>query len=233
MAVLWAIVVGALGGLGIAGLAAWVPAHMARQEAQWRAELLREAGDAAVQAVPEARGGRVLPGWRLVALAVVLGVAVAIEGAAGRGWSTPMVLRMGFAWVLIALALIDLRTHLLPDMLVLPALWFGLVLQTVPGLGTVGVEHAIWGAAAGYLLLWVPATLFNRMRGVEAMGHGDFKLLAAFGAWAGVGSLVPVVLVASFAAALFHAVRGRGRHEEFAFGPWLAGAALGHLMLAA
>jgi len=230
MTVLLAILVGALGGLCIVGLTTWIPVHMAQQEAQWRAEL-HEYAERISQSMPEVPGYSLRPGRDLAVLGVALGIAVAVGGVAAQGWSAPSVLRMCFAWILVALALIDLRTHLLPDTLVLPALWFGLVLQTIPGFGTVGVEHAIWGAAVGYLLLWLPATLFNLIRGADAMGHGDFKLMAAIGAWAGVSCLLPVVLVASFAAALFHVLRGRGRHEEFAFGPWLAGVAVGYMML--
>lgn len=77
-------------------------------------------------------------------------------------------------------------------------------------------------------MLWVPALIFSLVRGVEAMGHGDFKLMAMIGAWLGAGSLVWILLAASLAGALFHLVRGRRGREEFAFGPWLAAAAVGY-----
>ncbi|MEO8984138.1 MAG: A24 family peptidase, partial [Rhodanobacter sp.] len=102
--------------------------------------------------------------------------------------------------VLIALAGIDLRTQLLPDQLTLPLLWLGLVLALVPTF--VATPSAITGAAIGYLSLWSVYWGFKLLTGKEGMGHGDFKLLAALGAWMGPVALLPIVLLSSLIGAL-------------------------------
>jgi leader peptidase (prepilin peptidase)/N-methyltransferase len=134
----------------------------------------------------------------------------------------------GFAAVLVALAGIDWDTTLLPDSLTLPLLWAGLLAGAAGW--TIPLPDAVWGAALGYLSLWSVYWLFKKTTGKEGMGFGDFKLLAAVGAWLGVKMLLPVVLGASVLGAivgiamkLSSALR-EGRYVPF--GPFLAGAAL-------
>ena len=138
-----------------------------------------------------------------------------------------------FAAVLVALAGIDWDTTLLPDGLTLPLLWGGLVAAAL-GL-TTSLSSALWGAVAGYLSLWSVYWLFKLVTGKEGMGYGDFKLLAALGAWLGASMVLPVVLGAS----IFGAVVGiamklnsslrEGRYVPF--GPFLAGSGLAVLLL--
>lgn len=133
-----------------------------------------------------------------------------------------------FTWTLIALAFIDLDTQLLPDDMTLPLLWLGLLFN----LGGVyaPIEAAVIGAAAGYLALWSVYWLFRLATGREGMGYGDFKLLAAIGAWFGWQSLPAVVVLASaVGAAVGIALILLRRHERgvpIPFGPYLAGAGL-------
>lgn len=133
-------------------------------------------------------------------------------------------------WVLIAAAIIDLKTTLLPDVLTLPLLWLGLLLA-LTGIGTtVTLKDAVLGAMVGYLSLWSIYWLFKLTTGREGMGYGDFKLLAALGAWLGWHQL-PLVLLLS---AGVGAVIGIGmilflKHDKripIPFGPYLASAGL-------
>ena len=134
----------------------------------------------------------------------------------------------GFAATLVALAGIDWDTTLLPDNMTLPLLWSGLVAAAVGW--TIPLGDALWGAVAGYLSLWSVYCLFKLTTGKEGMGFGDFKLLAALGAWLGFKMILPVVLAAS----LIGAVVGIGMKMSSAlregryvpFGPFLAGAGI-------
>jgi leader peptidase (prepilin peptidase)/N-methyltransferase len=133
-----------------------------------------------------------------------------------------------FAAVLVALAGIDWDTTLLPDDMTLPLLWAGLVASAVGW--TIPLPDALWGAVVGYLSLWSIYWLFKLTTGKEGMGFGDFKLLAALGAWLGVKMLLPIVLGASLIGAvvgiamkLSAALREGG---YVPFGPFLAGAGL-------
>jgi leader peptidase (prepilin peptidase)/N-methyltransferase len=134
----------------------------------------------------------------------------------------------GFAAVLVALAGIDWDTTLLPDSMTLPLLWAGLVASAMGW--TLPLSDALWGAVAGYLSLWSIYWLFKLTTGKEGMGFGDFKLLAATGAWLGVKMLLPIVLAASLIGAIvgivmkLSAALREGRYVPF--GPFLAGAAL-------
>lgn len=129
-------------------------------------------------------------------------------------------------WALLCLALIDLDHQLLPDSIVLPLLWLGLLLSLKPVY--VDSQQAIVGAAAGYLVLWTIFHLFRLATGKEGMGHGDFKLLAALGAWTGWQMLPLIILLSS----LVGAVAGigmillgrRDRSAPIPFGPFLAAA---------
>jgi len=142
--------------------------------------------------------------------------------------------RFGFGWqgfgaallscFLVALSGIDLRTQLLPDQLTLPLLWLGLIaslenLYVVP-------KTAVLGAIAGYISLWSVWWLFKQLTGKEGMGHGDFKLLAALGAWCGLKGVLPIILLSSVVGAIIGSVwlatKGRDRATPIPFGPYLA-----------
>lgn len=142
------------------------------------------------------------------------------------GWGWPLSAALGFTWVMIALSVIDLRTQLLPDSLTLPLLWAGLALSLFPIF--VPPNTAIVGAMAGYLSLWSIYHLFRLLTGKEGMGYGDFKLLAAIGAWLGWQALPMVILLSSFVGALVGIglviFRRHDRQVPIPFGPYLAAA---------
>ena len=129
-----------------------------------------------------------------------------------------------FLWTLLALTGIDLDTQLLPDNLTLPLLWGGLIVN-LNGI-FVPLADAVIGAIAGYLVLWSIYWLFKLIRGKEGMGYGDFKLLAALGAWLGWKALPLIVLGSSVVGAVIGialvAFKGRDHNVPLAFGPYLA-----------
>jgi len=131
-------------------------------------------------------------------------------------------------WALVALTVIDLDTQLLPDSITLPLLWLGLVLNYFGVL--TDLESAFWGAVAGYLSLWSVYWLFRLATGKEGMGHGDFKLLAALGAWLGWPLLPAIILLSSLVGAIVGigliVFRQHGREVPIPFGPYLAAAGL-------
>lgn len=139
-------------------------------------------------------------------------------------------------WLLLTMALIDARTQLLPDVLTLSLLWLGLLVSIVPfHAGLVRPADAIIGAAAGYGVLWSVFVLFRALTGKHGMGHGDFKLAAALGAWLGWQALPMVLLLASLGGSVIGlALMATGRMSRgtpMPFGPWLAAA--GWLVLVA
>jgi leader peptidase (prepilin peptidase) / N-methyltransferase len=140
-----------------------------------------------------------------------------------------------FVAVLVALAGIDWDTTLLPDNLTLPLLWGGLLASALDW--TVPLSASVWGAIAGYLSLWSVYWLFKLVTGKEGMGYGDFKLLAALGAWLGVSMVLPVILASSIIGAVvgiamkLNASLREGRYVPF--GPFLAGAGLAVLFIGA
>ena len=140
----------------------------------------------------------------------------------GPGWVA--LAGLVFTWMLIALAGIDFRTQLLPDQLTLPLLWLGMLLSLLPMF--VLPASSILGASLGYLSLWSVYWLFKLATGKEGMGYGDFKLLAALGAWMGAGALLPVILLSSLVGALVGGtlilLRRHGREVPMPFGPFIA-----------
>ncbi len=142
------------------------------------------------------------------------------------GPSWPALAGLILTWFLIALAGIDFRTQLLPDQLTLPLLWIGLLLALLPMF--IVAPSAIVGAALGYLSLWSIYWLFKLLTGKEGMGYGDFKLLAALGAWMGPIALLPIVLLSSFIGALVGVgmivLRKRDSQVPMPFGPFIAAA---------
>lgn len=131
-------------------------------------------------------------------------------------------------WSLVALTVIDFDTQLLPDSITLPLMWLGLVLNFFGVL--TDFHSAFWGAVAGYLSLWSVYWLFKLVTGKEGMGHGDFKLLAALGAWLGWQLLPAVILLSSVVGAVvgisLMVFRKHGREVPIPFGPYLAAAGL-------
>jgi len=152
--------------------------------------------------------------------AVLAAVAVTLYGAGAYA-----LLVIAFSWLLLPAAVIDLRTTLLPDGLTLPLLWLGLV-AAATGVAPVTPADAILGAAAGYLILWGLYHVFRLLTGKEGMGYGDFKLLAALGAWVGWQGLPVVIILASGVGAIVGlgmiALRGHDRAVPIPFGPFLA-----------
>ena len=131
---------------------------------------------------------------------------------------------IALSWVLLALTFIDLDKMLLPDQLTLPLLWLGLLLNTQ---GTfVDLSDAVIGAAAGYLVLWTLYWTFKLLTGKEGMGYGDFKLLAALGAWLGWQALPLILILASAVGALVGIslllLRRHQQGHPIPFGPYLA-----------
>ena len=133
-----------------------------------------------------------------------------------------------FVWAMVALTFIDLDTQLLPDDITLPLLWLGLAFN-VGGTYT-ELPAAVIGAMAGYLALWSVFWLFKLATGKEGMGYGDFKLLAAIGAWLGWQMLPLTILLSSLVGAVVGivliAVARHGRNVPIPFGPYLAAAGL-------
>ncbi len=150
----------------------------------------------------------------LLSMIVVWHFGLTLQGAAA----------LLFTWAMIALAVIDFDTQLLPDIITLPLLWLGLLLS-LSGL-FVAAEPAIIGAIAGYLSLWLVFQLFRLLTGREGMGRGDFKLLALFGAWMGWEALPQIILLSALPGALVGiALIALGRQQQRApmpFGPFLA-----------
>lgn len=156
---------------------------------------------------------------------LLTGVASAIVvWKLGPGW--PALAGLVLTWSLIALSGIDFRVQLLPDQITLPLLWLGLLLAI--GHLSVSPSAAILGAAIGYLSLWSVYWLFKLTTGKEGMGHGDFKLLAALGAWMGPIAILPIVLLSSLIGALIGgsliALRRHDRGVPMPFGPFIAAA---------
>ncbi len=133
-----------------------------------------------------------------------------------------------FVWAMIALAFIDLDTFYLPDSITLPLLWLGLLLNL--GGAFTDVRSAVIGAAAGYLALWAVFWAYKLATGKEGMGYGDFKLLAAIGAWLGWKMLPLVILLSSFVGAAIGigliVFARHSRDKPIPFGPYLAIAGL-------
>jgi leader peptidase (prepilin peptidase)/N-methyltransferase len=131
---------------------------------------------------------------------------------------------MGLTWALIVLTAVDFEHQLLPDNITQPLLWAGLIVNSQHLL--VPFADAFWGAVAGYLVLWSVYWGFKLLTGKEGMGYGDFKLLAALGAWLGWQALPAIVLMSSVVGATLGlamiALRGRDSSQPMPFGPFLA-----------
>jgi len=141
----------------------------------------------------------------------------------------------GLVAALLALTLIDWDTTVLPDLITLPLLWAGLIAAALGWLPGVPLKASLWGVVAGYLSLWSVYWLFKLATGKEGMGFGDFKLLAALGAWLSWQAILPIVLMASVLGAvvgLLMKLQGSLREGRFVpFGPFLAGGGIAVLLI--
>lgn len=162
-------------------------------------------------------------GWRypiIEALTALLSMVVVWQLGPTLAGAAALIL----TWGLIALAVIDLDTQLLPDGITLPLLWLGLLLSLAEPF--TDSRSAILGAALGYLSLWGIFHLFRLATGKEGMGYGDFKLFALFGAWLGWTHLPQIILLSALAGAviglLLILTRGHDRQVPIPFGPYLA-----------
>lgn len=149
----------------------------------------------------------------------------------GATWLTLAVLIL--TWSLVVLTLIDFDHQLLPDVITLPLLWLGLLVNTLDfGFG-VSLEEAVIGAIAGYSILWAIYWVFKLSTGKEGMGYGDFKLLSALGAWMGWKSLLLIIGLSSIVCAILGLIMILAKRSDksmpIPFGPFLAGA--GFIML--
>ncbi len=155
-------------------------------------------------------------------LVEVLTAVLSLVVVATFGYTWTGLAALIFTWAMIALAFIDLDTKLLPDNLTLPLLWLGLALNL--GHMFTDLSSAVIGAIAGYLVLWMVYWAFKLITGKEGMGYGDFKLLAAFGAWFGWQVLPMLVLVSSVAGVVLGGawLISRRSREPIPFGPFLA-----------
>ena len=147
------------------------------------------------------------------------------------GWNATFAAALVLSYGLIALTFIDFDHQILPDQITLPGIWIGLLLN----LNDIfcSLEEAVIGAVAGYLSLWIVYQGFKLATGKEGMGFGDFKLLAALGAWFGWMALPGIVLISSAIGAIVGItliVLGRPREEAIAFGPYLALAGFVYLL---
>ena len=138
----------------------------------------------------------------------------------------------GLVATLVALTFIDLDTQLLPDILTLPLMWAGII-AAARGWIPVTLQASVAGAVVGYLSLWLVSHAFRILRGKEGMGAGDFKLLAALGAWMGWQMIPLIVLLSSAVGALVGIAlivfRSHGRDVPIPFGPYLAGGGIAAL----
>ena len=150
------------------------------------------------------------------------GLSMLVAWQMGFGLATAGMLVL--TWVLVCLSMIDADTQLLPDIIVLPLLWLGLILNSF-GVYT-DLNTALWGAVAGYLSLWSVYWLFKLVTGKEGMGYGDFKLLAMLGAWGGWQVLPLTILLSSLVGAILGLIilkaRGANNSTPLPFGPYLA-----------
>jgi leader peptidase (prepilin peptidase)/N-methyltransferase len=149
----------------------------------------------------------------------------------GAGWEALMAIVLSIT--LVAIAMIDADTQLIPDSIVLPLMWLGLAMSLfhpMPGANSLFISprDAIVGAMAGYLTLWSVFWLFKIVTGKDGMGYGDFKLLAALGAWLGWQQLPMIIMMSAVVGAAINIVaivaRGKDRSIPIPFGPYLAAA---------
>ena len=166
---------------------------------------------------------RISPRYPIIEITTAI---LSVLAAMHFGYTQQTVAALAFTWMIIPLCMIDYDEQLLPDCITLPLLWAGLALS----LADIFIDSraSIIGAMSGYLSLWAIYHLFKLATGKEGMGYGDFKLLAAIGAWVGWQALPVVILFSSVVGAitgiLLITMKGRQRSQPIPFGPFLASA---------
>ncbi|MBD2859752.1 prepilin peptidase [Spongiibacter sp. KMU-158] len=154
----------------------------------------------------------------------IITAAIAVFTVSQFGLSSEALAFTLFGWLLLILTMIDIDHQLLPDSLTLPLLWLGLAWHA--SFGQIPLQDAVWGAIAGYLTLWSVYWLFKIVTGKEGMGFGDFKLLAALGAWLGWQSLPLIIILSSLVGAVLGsltlALSKKSQSNPIPFGPYLA-----------
>lgn len=206
---------GALGGavgVFVDWLVSWLPARL---EQQWRGEAREVLG------LPEESSAMVSYAYSAKKSTAITALFCALISAYiawhfGFGWQSAGLTVL--SWGLLAMGLIDAKHQLLPDVLVLPLLWLGLIFNSYSLFAT--LSDALFGAVIGYLSLFSVFLFFKIFTGNESLGYGDFKLFALLGAWGGWQMLLPTLLLASCAAMLVNCRAKRSVH--IAFGPYLA-----------
>jgi leader peptidase (prepilin peptidase)/N-methyltransferase len=162
----------------------------------------------------------------------ILGGALAVLVAWRFGYSAATAFALVYVWAMLALTFIDLDTQLLPDDITLPLLWLGLIANAFGAY--VDLHSAVFGAAGGYLILWSVYWAFRLIAKKEGMGFGDFKLLAAIGAWTGWQVLPVVILISAGLGAVIGSLvlwlAKKGRDTRIPFGPYLALAGIAGLL---
>ncbi|QMT31227.1 prepilin peptidase [Alysiella filiformis] len=136
------------------------------------------------------------------------------------GWSPITVWGCLFTAFVIALTFIDADTQYLPDQLTMPLIWLGFLFNWHTGF--ISLEQAMLGAVVGYMSLWILSNAYKLWRGVDGMGGGDFKLLAAVGAWTGLQNLAVIVLMAACVGIVAGLIKRVAKQQPMAFGPCLA-----------
>ena len=157
-------------------------------------------------------------------LVELLSGGLSLWAALHLGIDSHLIWSLIFIWILLAIAWIDFQTQLIPDDMVLPLLWLGLLVNIQHGFAP--LSQAVVGAVVGYLFLWIIAKLFKWIRKKEGMGHGDFKMLACLGAWFGV-QMVPILLLIAVFLSLFASLfllllKKINWQQLIPFGPFLA-----------
>lgn len=233
--ILFILVVGLPLALFACMLSEWLPKHIEQQEAVLIAEILNEHGS-----VRESRADEtdLNPSsfWHLPKLSFLNAGCVSFSlfaiSVAIQNGQTDIQTSLWALWGigLVVLAFVDARTKLLPDVLTLPLLWLGIVIQLFPETRTIGLELSVIGAVAGYLPLWLLAQAYRLIRGRDGLGMGDLKLLAAMGAWSGPLVLPQVLFLAALLAIAVYVIErlvrrsAGGFHEERPFGPAIVAA---------
>ena len=226
-----AVVLGAGAGLGASVMAIWLPQRILNEESQWIAHVRNESWEPAYPHRLSECMALALRRWRSLLTMMGVGVMIACAMLVLRGGSWLTFIWGMWVWLLLTAAVIDSKTQFLPDALTQPLLWSGLLVQSLQPLTTVGLQLAVWGACAGYLVLWAMERVYVWWRGHSGVGQGDMKLLAAIGAWLGPQAVPYVLLLAALGALVWQlGVRRRealSGASEFAFGPWIALGAVG------
>ncbi|QHB33748.1 prepilin peptidase [Yersinia canariae] len=135
-------------------------------------------------------------------------------------------------WALIVLTFIDLEHYLLPDCITLSLLWCGLILNINNTFSSLSLS--VMGAAAGYIFLWFPYVMFKLLKNIDGMGYGDFKLMAALGAWFGITAIPYLVLLSSFFGIIAYIIINcsfNKKTDYIAFGPYISLAGVGYLFI--